>query len=286
MCFSGLLFLVAGCAVFEPASDLHTFDPAKTASEAGPEVVDTSPAEMDRRRAGEGPASGPPRQAAGHVSAAFSNSAGLNYLLTLPNRDDAGAAAPLIVFLHSLEERGDRLSPAFENPAGQGIGLAAFAAEQDDFPFVTLSPLCPANTYWFNIHERLARLVEEIVVEYQIDPSRVYLTGVSMGGMGAWSFAMAYPEVFSAVAPLAGGVYSPPMPADYDRLVHLPFWAFHARGDESIPLDVAERSVAGLRAAGGSAQLQVIESDEHYIHEEVFADGAVFEWFLRHSREE
>lgn len=132
-----------------------------------------------------------------------STSSELSYVVTMPadralTRPDL---MPMVVFLHSIEERGRRLDLLFDNPEGQGIGLAGFAVEDGDFPFVTLSPLCPARSYWFLLHRRLDLLIAEVVERYPVDPDRVYLMGVSMGAMGVWPLAMAFPHRFAAAAP-------------------------------------------------------------------------------------
>ena len=215
-----------------------------------------------------------------------STGSGLSYVATVPGGPAATGSElmPMVIFLHSLEERGRRLELLFDNPAGQGIGLAGVATSNGVFSFVTLSPLCPAGTFWFFQHRRVDLLIAEVVKRYPVDPDRVYLMGVSMGGMGVWSLAMAYPHRFAAAAPIAGGVYSPPMRRRYRRMADVPVWAFHARHDPSIPLAKNERAVSDLNAAGGTARITVIESDRHYIQEEVFASGGLFAWFLEQFR--
>jgi predicted peptidase len=215
-----------------------------------------------------------------------STSSGLSYVVTTPaERASTGPdLMPMVVFLHSLEERGRKLDVLFDNPEGQGIGLAGLAVEDGDFPFVTLSPLCPAGSYWFFLHRRLDLLIAEVVERYPVDPDRVCLMGVSMGAMGIWSLAMAFPHRFAAAAPIAGGVYSPPMRRRYSAMTDVPVWAFHARHDPSIPLQKNERAVEDLNAAGGDARITVIESDAHYIQDQVFRSGELFAWFLERVR--
>jgi predicted peptidase len=211
---------------------------------------------------------------------------GLNYVVTVPKgyRDESAQNWPLIVFLHSLEERGSRISLLLESPEGEGIGLAGHAAARTDLPFVTLSPLCPRGTYWFFLHRRLDRLIQEVVKSHDIDPDRVYLTGVSMGGMGTWSLAMAHPRRFAAIAPIAGGVYAPPMVPRYRALRNTAVWAFHDAADPSIPHRKSARAVERVNAVGGSARLTTLETGRHYIQSTVFAEGEVFDWFLEHTR--
>lgn len=227
--------------------------------------------------AGEGPG------AAGEGPRAYfgyGDAARLSYVLTIPERRDEAAPTPLIVFLHSLEERGGPLCALIDNPAGQGKGLAAFALERDDFPFATLSPLCPKGSYWTFLHRRLAALIREVSAERGLSGAPILLCGASMGGIGAWSMGMAYPELFTAVAPMAGAVYTPPIRPRFARLGDIPVWAYHARGDRSIPFDKAYASMAKLLADGGEGELFAVDSDEHYVHERVFAEGLLFERFL------
>jgi len=95
---------------------------------------------------------------------------------------------------------------------------------------------------------------------------------------------MAFPHRFAAAAPIAGGVYSPPMRRRYAAMTDIPVWAFHARHDPSIPLRKDERGVASLNAAGGDARITVIESDALYIQDQVFRSGELFAWFLEQRR--
>jgi len=215
------------------------------------------------------------------VVAAHAMEADLSYLVTTPG-DEAGpmpaAGWPVIVFLHSLEERGEVLERLFQHPEGQGRGLAAFALEHPEWPVVTVSPLCPARTFWFREHDRVLAVLDDVVEHHPVDPDRMALTGVSMGGMGVWSLATAHPERFVALAPIAGGVYSPPMKRRVEVLRDVPVWAFHDRRDPSIPFRRHERPVVRLQAAGGDVQFTVTDTGEHYVHESAYADGVLVQW--------
>ena len=216
------------------------------------------------------------------VRSDFSEATGLNYILTHPS--PGGEPLPLIVFLHSLEERGDRLAPVLENPAGQGLGLSRIASSvAEDHPltrFATLSPLCPAGTYWHMVRGRLFALIDEIAHRRDVNTDQVIVTGVSMGGMGAWSLGMAEPQRFTAIVPIAGGVYSPPMRARFDRLVDTPMWVVHDRLDPSIELERDAWAVERVREAGGSVRFTITNEARHYVHEEFYHGHALYEWLL------
>jgi predicted peptidase len=99
-----------------------------------------------------------------------------------------------------------------------------------------------------------------------------------MGGMGTWSLGMARPDLFAALVPIAGGIYSPPMSSDVTPLVRIPVWAFHDRADPSIPLARDLAPIGRLQALGGTARLTITETGMHYIHPAVYADPVLLEW--------
>jgi predicted peptidase len=111
----------------------------------------------------------------------------IHYLFHLPDKFDHDTARrwPLILFLHGRGECGEDLA------ALKRHGIPKIVEKQPDFPFVTVCPQCPAGApEWDPYLPLLAALPDDVVAEYPIDPRRVYLTGLSMGGRGAWQFAV------------------------------------------------------------------------------------------------
>ncbi len=106
---------------------------------------------------------------------------------------------PMILFLHGAGERGEDLRLVEKH------ALPAILKMRKNFPFVVVSPQCPEDSWWDKQHEVLVNLLDEIVGRYDVDESRTYLTGLSMGGYGSWSFGSEYPERFAAIAPICGG---------------------------------------------------------------------------------
>jgi len=120
----------------------------------------------------------------------------VHYLLYLPEKyPKKRELYPLILFLHGAGERGTNLELVKMHGPPK-------LAENQDFPFIIVSPQCPLNQRW-NV-ELLHELLENIMVQYQVDPHRIYLTGLSMGGYGTWALAAAHPDKFAAIAPICG----------------------------------------------------------------------------------
>lgn len=200
----------------------------------------------------------------------------LKYLLYLPRGygDNPHERWPLILFLHGKDERGDDLERVKQH------GIPKLIEQGKDFPFVMISPQCPAESRWQFEYEGIAALLEEILVQRAIDPARVYLTGLSMGGYGVWWLAMLYPARFAAVAPICGGG----IPGEAHRLKHLPVWAFHGADDDLVPLSESERMVNALRAVEGNVRFTVYPGVKHDSWTQTYENPQLYEWFLAQHR--
>lgn len=207
----------------------------------------------------------------------------LRYLLFLPAGypDRKARRWPLILFLHGVGERGhDPRIVARHGPP-------RIAEGRPDFPFMVVSPQCPPGRIWSN--EAVIALLDRVCAACRVDRSRIYLTGLSMGGFGAWNLALEYPERFAAVAPLCGG--GDPIrariadPKTLAALKSLPFWAFHGVRDTVIPISESERMVKALRTIEvAEVRLTRYPEAEHDCWTETYNDPRLYEWFLSHRR--
>lgn len=206
----------------------------------------------------------------------------VNYLLFLPDGYNARGAKrwPLILFLHGAGERGTNLSAVTKH------GPPRLVKDRPDFPFVVVSPQCPSGQTWSD--ETLLALLDEILKKHKIDPGRVYLTGLSMGGYGTWSLGLKHPERFAAMAPICGGgSILPallPSAANARRLKRLPVWAFHGAKDELVALDESERLVEALRRIGNAAKLTVYPEAGHDSWTETYNNPKFYEWLFAQQR--
>ena len=211
-----------------------------------------------------------------------------DYLLFLPKGYDAKAEKkwPLILFLHGAGERGtDAWKVDIHGPS-------KYIMEHPEFPFIMVSPLCSADQTWSN--EVLAELLDKVVAEHAVDTNRVYLTGLSMGGYGAWSLALAHPEKFAAVIPICGGGDTLAIhlartgyttPAVKAAMKNLSIWAFHGGKDTVIPPDESEHLVKSLKMLGVTdIKLTIYPEAQHNSWAETYSNPEVYAWLLKHQR--
>ncbi|MBP7935833.1 MAG: prolyl oligopeptidase family serine peptidase [Phycisphaerae bacterium] len=203
----------------------------------------------------------------------FRRRAQCRYLLHLPSTcQPQGHFWPLILYLHGAGERGDDLEMVKKH------GPPKLIAAGRDLPFIVLSPLCPKDQTWYP--HLLTELLDEVEEHHNIDKDRVYLTGLSMGGFGAWALGIETPERFAAIAPICGG--GPPYIAY--RLRRVPVWAFHGDRDEVVPLYESQRMVQAVQRAGGNARLTVYPGVGHDAWTRTYEGHELYDWLLSHKR--
>ena len=211
-----------------------------------------------------------------------------DYLLFLPTGYEAGADKrwPLILFLHGAGERGTNVWQVDIH------GPSKHIVDHPDFPFILVSPQCPADQVWSN--DVLLELLNEVCARHKVDPQRVYLTGLSMGGFGTWSLALAHPERFAAVAPICGGgevlhvllaQHGFTSPRKKAALQGLPIWAFHGAKDTVVPPGESERMIRALKGLGaGEVKLTVYPEATHNAWAQTYSNPEFYQWLLEHPR--
>ena len=186
-----------------------------------------------------------------------------------------------MLFLHGAGERGSDLKKVAVH------GPPKLVASRPDFPFILISPQCPDGQVWSD--EVLLGLLDEVESKYRVDLTRVYLTGLSMGGYGTWSLGLKHPERFAAIAPVCGGGD----PSDVllsggtqaDALKSLGIWAFHGAKDPVVKLEESERMLKAVKAKGAKdVELTVYPEVQHDSWTETYTNEKLYEWFLRHQR--
>lgn len=202
----------------------------------------------------------------------------LDYLLFLPASYglDPGEKWPLILFLHGSGETGTNLRKL------EVHGIPKKVKKQPDFPFIAISPQCPYEFCWRYELPTLNALLDEVMATYDVDGQRIYVTGLSMGGFGAWALGSLYPERFAAVVPICGGGD----PAMVVNLKNVPVWAFHGDLDETVPPDQSQRMVDALKACGGNVRFTLYPELAHDCWTHTYNNPALYDWLLQQRKSE
>lgn len=229
----------------------------------------------------------------------FSEEISLQYFLTLPEgygaaaereggdaeRQETGEGWPLVIFLHGSGERGDDLDkvrkwgPLRQIDRGQAPDALLNA--------IIVTPQCPNRSWWAgdNMLKALDGLLDETVSQYDVDKSRIYLTGLSMGGYGTWAWAGSRRDTFAAIVPICGG--GSRWHGESVGRAKLPVWCFHGDNDPAVPL---AESVAMMQQVwdaghrGTDARLTVYPNTAHNSWAATYSDPAMWEWLFSHRR--
>ncbi len=194
------------------------------------------------------------------------------YVVYVPHDYTPEKAWPLVLFLHGSGERGkDGLLPT-EVGIGRAIRLHA-----DRFPCLVVIPQCPDDVWWDKAIEDFETAVADTEKEYNIDPSREYLTGLSMGGYGTWMYGAKNPGRFAALAPICGGG----KPDDAPVLAKTPIWAFHGADDKTVPPEKSREMVEAVKKAKGNIKYTEIPTTGHNSWDAAYDDPDTMKWLLK-----
>ncbi|MFK8163818.1 MAG: alpha/beta hydrolase-fold protein [Lewinella sp.] len=201
----------------------------------------------------------------------------IHYLVNYPEDYDGNEENwPLVLFLHGGGESGDDLERVKKN------GLPKHIAEGQKFPFITLMPQNKYTRGFWDL-TALGHLLDHFETNNRVDISRIYLTGLSRGGLGAWMLAMQHPNRFAALLPVCGAV-----PASYDIWIpeDLPIWIHHGAEDGLIHLSESINMIENLRQKkmNPTPRLTIYEGIGHNAWEPAYADPEVYKWLLAQQR--
>jgi poly(3-hydroxybutyrate) depolymerase len=200
---------------------------------------------------------------------------------------------PIILFLHGRGERGA------EGMWQTQIGLPAAVRDHPErWPFIIVIPQCPQLHYWTDpdmLSMAMATLDQE-TAEFHADPSRTYLTGLSLGGYGAWELARGYPKRWAAIAIAAGGIfwsYAPDrwkelstLPEEYARAVgRTPVWIFHGSLDPVVPVREDEVMYDVFKSMNGNIRFWIYQGLSHDCWFRAFNEPDVPRWLLTHHQD-
>jgi predicted esterase len=204
------------------------------------------------------------------------------YVVFIPHEKPKDGKFPALLFLHGAGERG----VDGQLPAKVGLGKAIRAREKT-FPFIAVFPQCrakgPAVVGWKADGadaQRALRMLSEVEATWPVDPDRIILTGLSMGGFGTFSIAAKHPDRWAAIVPICGGGDV----ATAKSFAHLPCWCFHGANDRVVKADLSRRMVAALKEAGGEPKYTEFAGVDHNSWDPTYATEELWPWLLERKR--
>ena len=214
----------------------------------------------------------------------------LPYRLYIPKNYDCGVLYPVMIFMHGAGERGCdneeqikvALPHVFDDP------------ESPVYNSIVIAPQCPENKQWVYTPwvkgcyssaevtesrecQAVMEVLRHIVAEYNVDKSRIYVTGLSMGGFASWDLMTRHPSVFAAGMPVCGGGD----PSAAKRLAEIPIRTFHGFLDGAVPVEGTREMYAAIKAQGkGRISYTEFEDGYHDIWDDVYSNTSNINWLF------
>jgi predicted peptidase len=219
----------------------------------------------------------------------------LPYRILYPLNYDAGKKYPLILVLHGAGERGNNN----ESQLTHGGKLFLADSNRIKFPAIVVFPQCAQNSYWAkaNVNRNVTpfeinfdysgspsgplnaalELTHQLLEGGSIDKKRIYITGLSMGGMGTFEAVYREPKLFAAAAPICGGgnpdLYS-------KQMAKVPFRIFHGAADAVVNVKLSRDMVARLKELKASVEYLEYQGVNHNSWDNAFAEPDFLSWFF------
>ncbi len=206
----------------------------------------------------------------------YISKSGYDYLLHLPKGyTDFGGKKPLLIYLHGAGETKLSLDELQKRDI---MRCAEKNIEVKDFPFIVVSPVTEKHGWE---PKRIILLLDELLNDkekrWQIDETKIYLTGFSMGGFGTFRTACEFPHRFSAIVPVAGGGEV----EDAVKLKDVPTYAFHGDADEVVSYDLSKNMIDAMQECNAKeAKLKTLHGKGHGIMCDVYSRPEVWPWLV------
>jgi predicted peptidase len=232
---------------------------------------------------------------------AFADGKTLPYRILYPENYDKTKKYPLILFLHGAGERGS------DNEKQLTWGAKLFLKDENrkSFPAIVVFPQCPQESFWPTAKVDMStqpvkidfdyssqpnwpltaanELVRKLSNEEAIDKSRIYVTGLSMGGMGTFESVYRYPDLYAAAMPICGGGDI----GRYDkRVAKVPYWIFHGDADVVVDVKLSRDMVAKLKTLKVDVKYTEYPGVNHNSWENAFAEPEYMSWMFAHKRKQ
>ena len=214
------------------------------------------------------------------------------YQVFVPATSAAKGKLPVILFLHGSGERGS------DNKVQLDAGLGPYVRKHmADFPALVVFPQVEEDGEWMGTNVEMALAATDAATrEFNGDPKRTYMTGLSMGGYGTWETALKAPDKFAALVPICGAVLMPgggralyvtevanapdPYAALASRVKQTPIWIFHGAKDDVVPPNDDRKTFAALKAVGGNVQYTEFPDENHNSWDATYNHEPMWEWLF------
>jgi predicted peptidase len=214
----------------------------------------------------------------------------LRYRQLWPDADNM-RKYPLVIFLHGSGERGN------DNEAQLKWGVANFASDENMFhhPAIVIAPQCPEKLQWSNFSrdnnmklqsapsrpmELLIELIQQAMKNLPVDSSRIYITGLSMGGYGTYDAIERYPHLFAAAVPVCGAGDASLAPS----IAHIPIWIFHGAEDPAVDPKYSLEMFNALSKAGAHVGFTQYPAVGHFSWIGAYSDALMMEWLFKQHK--
>ena len=199
---------------------------------------------------------------------------GYNYWFATPA--DTTEAKPLIVFLHGASLKGNDLNRVKKYGT---IHAVEMGREIDAY---VIGPQLPAGSWK---PEKVKEIVDYVIDNYNVDTSRIYVLGMSLGGYGTLDYAAAYPDQVAAAIAMCGGSTA----KDVSGLNNVPLWIIHGTADRSVPISQSEKVVSKMEEDDETVPRLIFErvpGMDHSRPARLFYLPDIYDWLFQHSLEE
>ena len=220
----------------------------------------------------------------------------LLYRLLRPKGYDPARTYPLVLVLHGAGGRGNDNWGQIRDQPAPFLALASDEV-QEKHPCIVVGPQCPAGKQWVNWPwgkgsysqdkvpisaelKRVAELLAQLCTEFQVDPDRIYITGLSMGSYGTWDLIEREPKMFAAAIAVCGAGD----PSRAAGIAKMAVWAFHGDKDGVVPVSGSREMVEALKKAGGSPRYNEFPGVGHGAWGPAYATKGLWEWMFAQKR--
>ncbi len=212
----------------------------------------------------------------------------LSFRLLVPWNYDKNKSYPLVLMLHGIGERGNDNIAELHND----LSILASNEYRSKYPCFVIVPQCPLNDMWAPIINNAGKLsvlnkmtqastnamavLNEIRREFNIDPKRIYITGLSMGGFGTWDILAHYPHLFAAAVPICGGG----TPSKAKLFAQMPIWIWYGQIDNVVQPQLNIDMYNALKAAGGDPKITEVPNVGHDSWWNAYEDPETWVWLF------